>query len=103
MGLFSKILKSSLTPKLKKLMDEGAIIIDVRSPQEYDDGHIRGSKNIPLNIIAQRADTIKSWDKPVITVCKSGVRSSSARKILQKSGIEVYNGGGWTSLQKKIN
>ncbi len=103
MSIFSKIFGKSMMQDYKALLDRGAVIIDVRSPHEYDNGHIRGSKNIPLNIIAQRAEQIKSWDKPVITVCKSGARSRSAQSMLKKVGVEVYNGGGWSSLQEKIS
>jgi phage shock protein E len=86
----------------KKLIADGAIIIDVRSPQEFDGGHIQGSQNIPLNIIAQRADSIKAKNVPVICVCASGMRSGSACGILKSKGIECYNGGGWSTLNKKI-
>jgi len=41
-------------------------------------------------------------DKPVITCCASGMRSSSAKSILAGQGYTVYNGGGWTSLQGKL-
>ncbi|HBY69385.1 MAG TPA: sulfurtransferase, partial [Flavobacteriaceae bacterium] len=42
------------------------------------------------------------WNKPVITCCASGVRSGNAAKILTNNNIEVVNGGGWKSLQKKL-
>jgi len=43
----------------KLLVQNGAVIIDVRSPQEFDNGHIKGSKNIPVNIIQRELNTIK--------------------------------------------
>jgi phage shock protein E len=58
----------------KALKENGAIIIDVRTPQEFDHGHIQGSKNIPLDKIQREVKTIKSFNKPIITVCKSGAR-----------------------------
>ena len=48
----------------KALVQAGAIIIDVRSPQEYDGGHIKGSKNIPVNIIQREVAGIKKWVNP---------------------------------------
>lgn len=86
----------------KALVQAGAIIIDVRSPQEYDGGHIKGSKNIPVNIIQREVAGIKKMGNPVITVCQSGARSGMAKGILKSAGIEVYNGGSWFGLRSKI-
>ena len=86
----------------KALVQAGAIIIDVRSPQEYDGGHIKGSKNIPVNNVQREISNIKKWNKPVITVCQSGARSGMAKSVLKAAGIEVYNGGSWFGLQSKL-
>lgn len=86
----------------KALKENGAIIIDVRTPQEFDHGHIQGSKNIPLDKIQREAKTIKNMNKPIITVCKSGARSGMAKSILKAAGVEVYNGGPWNILIGKI-
>ena len=78
-----------------QLMKNGAVIIDVRSKGEYQQGHIRGSVNIPLQNLENNLAKIKK-DKPVITCCASGLRIASAKGLLQSSGYtEVYNGGGW--------
>ena len=99
-----KFIKSLFGPSInyRMLVENDAVIIDVRTPQEFDNGHIKGSKNIPLNIIQTEVNKIKSWNKQVITVCQSGGRSSMAKSILKNAGIEVYNGGGWMSLQSKL-
>ncbi|MFT3846352.1 MAG: rhodanese-like domain-containing protein [Lacibacter sp.] len=86
----------------KALVDGGAVIVDVRTPQEYRGGHIKGSLNIPVNTIGQKVNELKKKGKPVITCCASGMRSSSAAGILKQSGIEAYNGGSWFSLQNKL-
>jgi rhodanese-related sulfurtransferase len=86
----------------KLLVQNGAVIIDVRSPQEFDNGHIKGSKNIPVNIIQREVNSIKKIGKPIITVCQSGARSGMAKGILKNAGIEVYNGGSWFGLRSKI-
>lgn len=84
------------------LVKQGAIIVDVRSKAEYADGHIKGSINIPLQNLEANIGKLKK-DKPVITCCASGMRSASAKGILQSKGFaEVHNGGGWMSLQSKI-
>jgi phage shock protein E len=88
--------------KFKQLLADGAIIIDVRTGAEYDNGHIGIAKNIPLDRIASRAEELKRQGKPIIVCCASGMRSGMAKSILKKHGVEAYNGGGWASLSKKI-
>jgi rhodanese-related sulfurtransferase len=86
---------------LKALAAKGATIIDVRSKAEYASGHIKGSINIPLDTLQKNLSKINK-NKPVITCCASGMRSASAKGILQNNGFEVYNGGGCSSLKAKI-
>jgi rhodanese-related sulfurtransferase len=78
------------------------MIIDVRSPQEFDAGHVKNSKNIPLQTIQKAIPELKKSGKVVITVCRSGSRSGMAKSILKSAGIEVYNGGSWNVLRSKI-
>jgi phage shock protein E len=86
-----------------QLVKNGALIIDFRSKGEYAGGHISGSINIPVDQLAQNIKKLKDKKKPIITCCASGMRSASAKSILSSNGInEVYNGGGWSSLQSKI-
>ncbi len=79
----------------------GAQIIDVRTPAEFNNGHIKNSINIPLQ---QLQSEMKKFDlkKPIITCCASGMRSASAKSILEQNGFDAYNGGGWSSLQTKL-
>lgn len=84
---------------IQNALDNGAIIVDVRTPGEFSSGHVKGSKNIPLNQIETQVKKIKSWNKPVIVCCASGMRSASAKSVLAKHGIEVYNAGSWASLK----
>lgn len=100
---FLKKLFSAGTPiDFKSLVNAGAIIIDVRSPGEYRDGHIKGSINIPLEQVKSKSSEIKMKNKPVITCCRSGNRSGMAKGVLQSAGIECYNGGAWDSLNNKL-
>lgn len=93
---------SGKTESVKEFIDKGAVIIDVRTVGEYRDGHIKGSKNIPLDTIFSKVNEIKRMEKPVIVCCRSGMRSGQAASILKNSGIEVMNGGGWQSLESKL-
>lgn len=100
MGLFSTLFGKSAD--YAQLVKDGAIILDVRTPGEYAGGHIKGSKNIPLQSLQQNLSKIPK-DKVIITCCASGMRSGSAKSILVSSGFkEVHNGGGWMSLKGKI-
>lgn len=87
----------------KNLIKNGAQVIDVRSNSEFQSGHINGAINIPLQDLQNNISKLKK-DKPVITCCASGMRSASAKNILKSNEfVEVHNGGGWMSLQSKIN
>lgn len=85
----------------KALLENGAQIVDVRTPSEFSGGHIKNSKNLPLQHLNAE---MKKLDpkKPVITCCASGMRSASAKTILEQNGFEAYNGGGWSSLKSKL-
>jgi phage shock protein E len=84
------------------LVKQGAVILDVRSPAEYKQGHIKGSVNTPLNDLSQHISKIKK-DTVIITCCASGIRSASAKGVLKSNGFTlVYNGGSWSSLQNKM-
>ncbi|HEY3385561.1 MAG TPA: rhodanese-like domain-containing protein [Saprospiraceae bacterium] len=88
--------------EFKQLVKQGAQIVDVRTKAEYQQGHIKGSINIPLNNLSNHYTKMKK-DTPVITCCASGVRSAQAKHILVSNGFtHVYNGGGWRMLDRKI-
>ena len=77
----------------------GAIIVDVRTPQEYSGGHVPGSINVPLNQLEGKLKKLAAMKKPVIAVCASGMRSANATATLKRYGIEAVNGGSWSSLR----
>ncbi len=100
MGLFSFLFGEG---KVKQVLKKGAVIIDVRSPAEYDRGKVPGSLNIPVDRISTSIGRIKDMNKPVIVCCESGYRSGRAMEILKSAGVEeVINGGSWTSVLKKV-
>jgi rhodanese-related sulfurtransferase len=85
----------------KTLVKEGAMIIDVRSPAEFNGGHVKGAVNIPLQAIESSFNKIPK-NKVIITCCASGMRSGSAKSLLKSAGYTVHNGGGWMSLKSKL-
>jgi rhodanese-related sulfurtransferase len=103
MSIFQRLFSSAPATDYADLVRKGAMIVDVRTPGEFSSGNIKGSVNIPLDVISSKVQELKKKNKPVITVCRSGNRSGSAKSILENAGIEVYNGGAWDSLQNKIS
>ncbi len=103
MGFLDFLKLGNKVSAIEEYIKKGAIIIDVRSNSEYVNGHVIGSKNIPLQTLSHEIDEIKSWNKPIIACCQTGIRSSQATSILNKNGIDCINGGGWSSLNKKLS
>lgn len=98
-----KLLGMGTATDFKQMLADGATILDVRTPDEYRTGHIKGSVNIPLQQLTAGSVAGIKKDKPVITCCASGMRSASAKNILVSAGFtQVHNGGGWYGLQGKI-
>ncbi len=88
---------------VEKYVKEGAVVIDVRTPEEFREGHVKGSQNIVLNNIPTAVEEIKALNKKVIAVCRSGARSGQATSFLSKQGIDVVNGGPWQNVAKFLN
>lgn len=102
MSFLSKLFGSKPKVNFAQLIAEGAIIIDVRTPSEFKGGHISKSTNIPLNELANKYGKLKK-NSTIITCCASGMRSASAKSMLKSNGfLNVHNGGGWASLNRKI-
>lgn len=84
--------------KLDELESKGCIIIDVRSPQEFEEGHIEGAISIPEYELKNRVrNEIVSLEEPIIVYCSTGHRSKRAQELLEQMGYkEVYNlENGW--------
>jgi len=72
------------------------VLIDVRTPAEFQSGHIQGAKNMPLNDFSQKLDKLPK-NKPIIVVCRSGSRSGSACRMLLNAGYDnIFNLRGGT-------
>ena len=93
-----KLLKSLFGEPVnyKELLENGAVVIDVRTPSEFKAGHLKSSENIPLNTLEMKLEKIKN--KEVILVCKSGARAARAKSILKQNDIVVHNAGAWQNL-----
>lgn len=79
----------------KRLVEEGATLVDVRSPSEYASGHIDGAVNIPVGELGRRLDELPDKAQPIVVYCRSGARSGSAKSLLDSKGYQkVVNLGG---------
>ena len=72
----------------KRLVADGATLVDVRSEGEFERGHIDGARNIPVQEIAARSSELPRG-KPVVVYCASGMRSAMAASALRRAGFET--------------
>lgn len=88
--------------ELYQAVDQGAVVVDVRTPQEFAEGHVPGAINLPVENVVQWADTLPK-DKPVYLYCRSGNRSRQAAEYLKKKGYtNLYNlEGGILAIQRE--
>jgi phage shock protein E len=85
---------------VKQKLESGAVIVDVRTPDEFRDGAYPGAKNIPLGDLGRRLSEIPK-DKPVVLYCASGARSSSAARAMKQAGYaDVINAGGLSDMPR---
>ena len=83
--------------------DPDAVLLDVRTPQEYREGHIPGSKNVPLQTIDKVASVAENKDTVLFVYCYSGARSRQAVSHLQHMGYtKVNNNGGIAAYSGKV-
>ena len=96
MGLFDFLKQPDINKGVADYRNtEGAMLLDVRTPQEYREGHIPGSKNVPLQTIDKIRSVADNKDTALFVYCYSGGRSRQAVSILQHMGYtNVQNIGG---------
>ena len=91
-----------MVEEIKEYLAKGAIVLDVRSKEEWDEGHTEGAEHIVLTVIPLEIEKIKSWGKPIIAVCRSGGRSGQAAQFLANQGIDIINGGPWGNVDVHV-
>jgi phage shock protein E len=84
---------------IREKLNQGAVIVDVRTPAEFKSGHMKGAVNIPLDQIYAQMKKLQKYKKPIVAYCRSGNRSSMAVREMKKAGIEAYNGGSLNKMQ----
>ncbi|TCD01532.1 rhodanese-like domain-containing protein [Pedobacter psychroterrae] len=102
MGIFSSIFGTSDQTKLAEVINEGAFLVDVRSPGEFSSGSVKGAVNIPLDSLQQQLTKFKGKQN-IVVFCRSGNRSSMAKSILSQHGYpDVVDGGTWQNVNKVL-
>ena len=104
MGFFDFLKGPDINQGVKEYsVTDGAVLLDVRTPDEYRQGHIPGSKNIPLQSINKVTGVIDNKATPVFVHCLSGARSRQAVAILKQMGYtNVKNIGGISAYAGKV-
>ncbi len=83
-----------------QLIEQGALVVDVRTPQEYAQGHLDNAVNFPLSELNHHFKGIKK-DQMIVLYCRSGNRSGQAYRYLQSQGFSnLHNAGGFAELQQ---
>ena len=104
MGIFGNIFGgNSNNENLATLINDGAFLVDVRSPGEFAEGNAKGSVNIPLDQVQNQLAKFKDKEN-IVVFCRSGNRSGQAKSILEQNGFtNVTNGGTWQDVNAVIN
>ena len=98
MNILNQFFSNTENSNLQKLISEGPFLVDVRTPEEFNGGKVKGSVNIPLDIISFQLEKFKD-KKNIVVFCRSGNRSGQAKVILEQNGItNVTNGGTWEQV-----
>ena len=104
MSIFDFFKQPDINKGLKEYAEkENAVLLDVRTPQEYREGHIPGSKNVPLQTLDKVRSVVENKDAELFVYCYSGARSKQATAMLQHMGYaNVTNIGGIAAYHGKV-
>ena len=87
--------------KIKEALKRGATVIDIRTANEFDQGKVRDSTNIPIDRISINLQRIRQMRTPIIICSNFDSENEKAISYLKANGVkEIYNGGSWTRVLK---
>ena len=86
--MFAFLNRGAVSARAHALVEQGAALVDVRSPAEFSEGHLPGAVNIPVNEVQNRAGEIGAETRPVVVYCRSGARSARAASVLTRLGYQ---------------
>lgn len=88
--------------ELVAIIQSGAFLVDVRTPQEFAEGSVKGAVNIPHDQIQQQISKFRG-KKSIVVFCRSGSRSNQAKAILESNQIKnIFNGGSWMNIKSIV-
>ena len=104
MGIFDFFKQPNINQGVQEYKNTvGAVLLDVRSPQEYREGHIPGSQNVPLQQLDKVEEVTENKDTILYVYCRSGARSRQAVSLLNHMGYtNVHNIGGIAAYSGKV-
>lgn len=95
-GCGSAEVEAARPSEARAAVARGALLLDVRTPEEFQGGHVEGATNIPVQVLAERAGEITAG-REVVVYCKSGRRSAAAAELLRGRGHKVIDIGPMTA------
>lgn len=82
----------SVTEAVMLMSRKSALVLDVREPDEFAQGHLQGARNVPLSQLSVRLKELEKFrDKPVLVVCERGRRANAAAKLLKAQNFATLN------------
>ena len=87
---------------IKAYLNKGAIVLDVRTDEEFQQGHVPNALHIVLDDLEYEIEELEQLNKPIITCCRSGARSERAKELLLMHGLDAINGGPWENVNQHI-
>ncbi len=101
-AFLKKLFANKEDNKMETIIND-AYLVDVRTPQEFAEGNVEGSVNIPLDTVPNQLSTFKNKIN-IVVFCRSGYRSGQAKLILEQNGFtNVVNGGTWQNVHSLLN
>lgn len=101
--IFKNLFTKTDGNSLSEILSDNPFLVDVRSKDEFNSGSCKGAVNIPVDQIQNQLSKFKD-KKNIVVFCRSGMRSSQAKSILERNGINnVTNGGGLTNVLRLMN
>jgi rhodanese-related sulfurtransferase len=102
MKILSALFGHKDNAQLSAAIKEGALLVDVRTPEEFSAGSVTDAINVPLDAVANQLAKFQG-SKNIVVFCRSGNRSSRAKSILEQNGFRnVINGGTWQNVQSTL-
>lgn len=80
--------KCPTIPNARELVEQGALLVDVRTPLEFSEGHVPGALNIPLEELERRLAELGDGRRAIVLYCRSGRRSADAARRLRARGYQ---------------